>query len=267
MSTGDVNVLLKKFEDGFNDFVKRLDINDHRYRSWEQCYKAFSKVKSKHKDNEKLSPSEIYELCLELGFYLSSWGMLRGSSFLIWRDCNVHAGIIKELFKMEYDDLWHLGYDEISKYCDLIIELYKNIAKEYREIRKKVYEEDNKRNGTTNPPTTAISQILISKILMGTLGCVPAYDTYFTKGIKGGKYNIPETASDKFCKESLFDLAEFYRCNSPFLEGLRKKVNEARPVEYPQMKILDMGFWEVGMYIDENEKADKQKTEYNSDTE
>ena len=50
-----------------------------RYRSWEYCYSHFVEVRgSKEIDYDYLS--------LQLSFYLASWGMYRGSSFLLQKD-------------------------------------------------------------------------------------------------------------------------------------------------------------------------------------
>jgi hypothetical protein len=51
----------------------------HRYRSWEHCYRYF----------QKASPSRLSkdrdDAAIRLGFYLASWGMYRGKSFLLQR--------------------------------------------------------------------------------------------------------------------------------------------------------------------------------------
>ena len=71
---------------------------------------------------------------------------------------------------------------------------------------------------------------LITKILMGTLGCVPAYDRYFIAGIKNqkvttGNYNI----------RSIMQLVNFYEKNADRLEPIREKM-EVEGMPYPQMK-------------------------------
>ena len=58
----------------FHDELK-ADKNG-RYRSWEHCYKTFNDARN------STSPDLDY-LSLHLGFYLASWGMYRGSSFLL----------------------------------------------------------------------------------------------------------------------------------------------------------------------------------------
>ncbi|MFH1661746.1 MAG: hypothetical protein ABIA02_01460, partial [Candidatus Falkowbacteria bacterium] len=60
------------------DFFKEIEGDDnHRYKSWEHCYNYFS-----------LEDKEINKdiACLHLAFYLASWGMYRGSTFLLQKD-------------------------------------------------------------------------------------------------------------------------------------------------------------------------------------
>lgn len=57
-----------------------------RYRSWEHCYSNFYHARGK--DN-----ADLDYLSLQLAFYLASWGMYRGSSFLLQKDYKVHIPV------------------------------------------------------------------------------------------------------------------------------------------------------------------------------
>ena len=92
-----------------------------------------------------------------------------------------------------------------------------------------------------------MSPVLITKILLGTLGCVPAYDTFF--GI-GAEYLGLEEKS--YNKNSLLELADIYEEHNDCLEEVRRGF-EGGGLVYPQMKLLDMGFWQVG--FEENLKT------------
>src|SRR4051812_29076293 len=52
----------------------------HRFSSWDHCYKSFG--------NER---TDLDTLALNLGVYLASWGMYRGSSFLLEFDYKIHV--------------------------------------------------------------------------------------------------------------------------------------------------------------------------------
>ena len=79
---------------------------------------------------------------------------------------------------------------------------------------------------------------------MATLGCVPAFDRYFVFGLKSqkvviGTYNI----------KSILQLVIFYENNIEQLDSVPQKFIVADML-YPQMKILDMGFWQLGFALD-----------------
>ena len=90
---------------------------------------------------------------------------------------------------------------------------------------------------------------LLSKILLGTLGCVPAYDRYFRDAVR--RYGI---ASGFFSRNSILSLCDYDMTNESQLEevrsGMRLKYNG---IEYPQMKLLDMAFWEMGRDLEKKE--------------
>ena len=70
---------------------------DTRYKSWEWCHQAFIDKK------DDISEENIEFLSLHLAFYLASWGMYRGSSFLLQKDYRIHIPIIKEVLNHKYD--------------------------------------------------------------------------------------------------------------------------------------------------------------------
>jgi len=73
---------------------------------------------------------------------------------------------------------------------------------------------------------------------MGTLGCVSAYDRYFVSGIRSQKI-----ASGTYNIKSILQLVDFYEKNLEQLVSVQKNFIVADML-YPQMKILDMGFWQ-----------------------
>ena len=75
---------------------------------------------------------------------------------------------------------------------------------------------------------------------MGTLGCVPAYDRFFIDGIKKHKVTTQECSL-----KSVLRLAKFYEEHNDRL-GEARRGFEGDGLSYPQMKLLDMGFWQVG---------------------
>jgi len=72
----------------------------HRYRSWEHCYRFFRSRTREGVVTEKDAAA------LQLGFHLASWGMYRGSSFLLQHAYTVHAGVVERLASPEFSPLW-----------------------------------------------------------------------------------------------------------------------------------------------------------------
>ena len=201
-----------------------------RSRSWEHCYRVFRDART--------DPSPDYDyLSLHLAFYLASWGMYRGSCFILQKDYKVHTPIVEEILKPEYDCLFGLACTDLRKLevQDSLENLRKYIAKHFRPIRDEV---------AGRKVASSVSPVLITKILMGTLGCVPAYDRFFQDGVKylGLEHN-------SYKEKSLRELAKFYEEHNDRLEEARRGMRTDDLI-YPQMKLLDMGFWQVGFEKD-----------------
>ena len=76
-------------------------------------------------------------MCLHLAFYLASWGMYRGSSFLLQKDYRVHYDVVKEILNERYNSLWNIDCEELTKEnnLNLIFEISEKIREIY--IRKR----------------------------------------------------------------------------------------------------------------------------------
>ena len=210
-------------------------IENGRSRSWEHCYRVFRDART--------DPSPDYDyLSLHLAFYLASWGMYRGSCFIFQKDYKVHTPIVEKVLKPEYDCLLGLACTDVRN--DDVWEQLKNlsdfIAAHFQPIRDEV---------AGREVVSSVSPVLITKILMGTLGCVPAYDRFFEEG---AKYLGLEKKS--YNKDSLLELADIYEAHNDRLEEARRGM-QCEDLTYPQMKLLDMGFWQVGYDQETKESA------------
>ena len=214
-----------------------------RYRSWEYCYTQFYEAR---KNPER---ANVDNLSLHLAFYLASWGMYRGSSFLLQYDYTIHTSVVKEILKSEYSTLFGLECKELNneQTSSLLKKLNSEISTIYNPFRLELKETE---------VTQDISNILVSKVLLGTLGCVPAYDRFFVDAVKKnnvttGNYNIA----------SLQKLIKFYEEHQEKLENLRSEFlikyefdGEEKTLDYPQMKLLDIGFWKIGFDLSKEPK-------------
>lgn len=208
-----------------------------RYLSWEHCHKVFKEAR------KQKSPNKDY-LCLHLAFYLASWGMYRGSSFLLANNYLVHRPVVELLLKSKYDSLLDVNcaayQDEDT--LDMCWELSEAIGKEYSKARCAVKGDtvDNNVSGT-----------LLSKVLLGTMGCVPAFDRYFIAGVKNCNNDFSlKRGIGIYSKESLRSIADFYVKNNTLLEDARNGMKTTDGNDYPQMKMLDMGFFQIGALLE-----------------
>lgn len=206
--------------DYFNETIN--DVHG-RYMSWRHCYKAFS-------ENRNIVDEQTVDyLALHLAFYLASWGMYRGSSFLLQKDYKVHIPVVRIIQEEKYNSLLGISAEDLCKSNNLALldEIGARIRICYAEERPAF-------DGVVNNATDT----LITKILLGTLGCVPAYDRYYVHAVK--KYHI---SGGTFNRNSVYCVAKFYCDNSDEFEKLRHELNKYG-IEYPPMKLMDMCFWQ-----------------------
>jgi len=197
--------------------------SDHRYKSWEHCFYFFKDLR-----NGSADESLIDAAALHLFTYLASWGMYRGSSFLLQKDYKVHIPIIKIILNKKYDKLLAIkpeNYD--SETINLLFILIQEIKDNYQKIE--LIDKKKKVNATDT---------LITKILLGTLGCIPAFDTYFNK-----EFRKEFGYTNKLNQKSF--LALLHLSGELKLELLKAKdlISKKYSKEYPLFKLLDMYFW------------------------
>lgn len=201
-----------------------------RYLSWEHCYErfqiAFAKVIAN--DSRVVDEKERDELTLWLAWFLASWGMYRGSSDLLARNYLIHRKIVDLLLNKEWLCLNNL---ECKKWNDCVMAKLNDLSSKIR----KAYGEEVSVTGT-----------LITKILLGTLGCTPAFDELFANSIS---FNSDDKGLLKkhirtFSSKSMEVLCDFFKEFEPCLKKCCSKMKtKDKKLSYPQMKILDMGFW------------------------
>lgn len=209
-------------------YHEKLQNDPHqRYKSWEHCYSFFRGYPELEEDLA----------CLHLGFYLASWGMYRGSSFLLQKDYKVHHFMLTILLNPKYEPLWNAKMPYIQEINLLILALGNEIKRAYSVNIQKV---DGKKKSVN------VTDTLVTKILLGTIGCVPAYDRYFISGLK-----VHGLKNSKLNQQSLFELIGFYNSHKNEFQNAQKIIT-FNGLEYPAMKLLDMYFWQLGFERETN---------------
>lgn len=218
-----------------NFYSKTKQDPHHRYRSWEHCYLFFQK-------HRPFRTADIKDLAnLHLAFFLASWGMYRGNAFLLWKDYRIFDPIVDALIDPEYETLYHLDpavLSQDSTVTSLVFQLAKNLS----DIFTKTVHIVNGRARNIKGTAT-----LVTKILLGTMACTPAYDRYVIAGL--GKRGFMHR---RFTQASYRELLNFYRMNSNTFSGLRLPIPNSNFC-YPPMKLIDMYFWSIGS----NSRPDK----------
>ena len=202
----------------------------HRYKSWDNCFQAFK------------TPEQSYTQVLELAFYLSSWELYRGSGGLLQKNHLIHKGAVEIVFLKKNQKLKCNQINEVKrKKIDAILELKNQLANHYSSIYFA--------KGVAKPKPISPTDTLLSKIILGTLGCVPAYDRYFINGLKEMKLKY-----HTFDIDSLNELFDFWIFKKKEIENAQKIIWEKTQTYYPLMKIVDMYFWQTGYEIELSEK-------------
>lgn len=190
-----------------------------RYSSFDYCFNYFQSFKNK---NEIANDKNLEKSSLHLGFYLASWGMLRGSSFLLEKSIAYLKDII--IFIANFDkNIWSIDLEYEKEDIELLLNFKK-------ELIKKIGNNKNK-----------FSDTLITKIMLGVFGNVPAYDNYF-------KIFLKDNGFDKtFNKKSLSQLNKFYKENRGLIYRQARNtktfdflLERKSKLSYTRAKIIDM---------------------------
>ena len=249
------------FEKAVEHFYNTTSEYETRYNSWVQCYNFFKILKKNHPNGIDENHHSIDDACVRLGFYMASWGMYRGSSFLLQNDYTIYKKIIPILLNTKYNVLWELD-DKIyalankqvnSSVEDFLDNCTKGISDLIDEIR---HELKNYKRHFVNRSwfdkdiiPTEVSKTLVTKLILGTIGCYPAIDRYF-----GDAIGLVANDLDKKQIKCIFRLA-YYICENLLLtkkimfneKDSKNNSLNLRLSDYPIMKLIDMYYFTFGM--------------------
>ena len=194
-----------------------------RYASFDYCYNYFQSFREKSSQAELLHPKYIQESCLQIGFYLASWGMFRGRSFLLQKSLKYYEPLINEIANAPAE-MWDI---DVDSYTDENIELL---------LECDVLINKGLGQGLT------ITNTLSTKVMLGVFGNIPAFDRYFRSGL----------GVNSLSKSTLRIIAAFYTKHKAAIDTYKIATIDYHTGEkthryYPKAKIVDMiGFIQGG---------------------
>lgn len=160
---------------------------------------------------------------------------------MLWKDYLIHKEVVNYLFSKKH--LQYLNFMDITKNeLDEIFALITWVKQWYQNNIEYINGEKKKVN---------VTDTLATKILLGSLGCIPAYDRYFIDGIrdKGLSYSGLKPANFSL-------VVDFYQQNHDSFSQANHVILEKSGVNYPPMKLVDMYFWEIGCELDQKSSND-----------
>lgn len=216
--------------------LNKLRAQPHsRLLSWEHCIQQFAFVCSDLEKNnltvKDINEDKIDFLSIHLGFYLASWGMMRGSTELLDKDYKIHIPAVKVILKH-----YHLfGKDLLNNTSETLLDELFSLEKELKESYV-----TGKEGGLKK-----VSDTLVTKIIMGTLGIVPAYDTQVKNSLS--KYQI---STQQFNKSSVTQICKYFSDETKKkikteIENYTKEMKKKCPY-YTNMKTIDALLWLLG---------------------
>jgi hypothetical protein len=186
-----------------------------RFRSWEHCYGFFRRA---GRSGVKVHQDHA---ALHLAFFLASWGMFRGSAFSLKHAYTIHRGVVATLGQPRFALLWEREFGAKKEDANLIPTILAA-----RDAVREAYE-----------PFGNASDILIGKVLLGTLACLPACDRYFIWGFR--RSNLKFSGLNEKFVERVFG---FCRENLTELRKAQSETKRSTGMRYPLMKLVDMYF-------------------------
>jgi len=213
-------------EENIQKFVNENEKNKglqptERYASFDYCFNYFQLFRERGIIDQIVDPKNLQISCLQLGFYLASWGMLRGSAPLLQKSVKFYRPLI-EYIASAPRELW-----EIDANCytpsniQLLLDCRWNICQ------------------ALSP--CGASDILVTKIMLGVFGNVPAFDTFFMRGFRVSTFGILALGKiHKFYAENQEVIDEHRIPTIDFVTG--KPTNRL----YTRAKVIDMIFFIEG---------------------
>jgi hypothetical protein len=201
---------------------------DERYVSFDYCFNYFQSFRESGNVSGLASPANVQLSCLHLGFYLASWGMLRGSAGLLQKNVKYLVPVV-EVVATTGARIWEIDAD---RYDGPNIRSLLDLAHKIRNAL----------------PGISVTDTLLTKIMLGVFGSVPAFDDNFAEGCKAEGLGLVKT----FDVEALQKIVDFYRRNAAVIDSDKYRVRTLdfdggyTLRRYTRAKVIDMALFTEG---------------------
>lgn len=193
---------------------------------WYHCFNYFNTSRYR-----LLTATDYNMLSLHLSVYLAQANMYHGSSFILQNGYKVHREAIQLICSPKYHGLSGISCEALGLEGNraLLFDLTDKIKVIYHQVRQTTYLGLGKKE-----PESPVSQNLITKVLLGTLGCVPAFD-----GRAQSVFKQFQLGPQTYSPEAVMSLVDFYQREEADFSRLARII-KSRQVDVPQMKLIDI---------------------------
>lgn len=205
------------------NFMKKRLVNK-RDASFDFCYLYFQRNKG------KLGDKNLESSCMHLWSYLASWGMLRNSPLLELSPASLKP-LISYFDSIKKSVVWDADVDTYNTDKKDILDVYEEITKRLQSIMGK------------KPRIT-----LVTKIMLGVFGCVPAIDGYFYK-----TFHLLYGGFGVLKGKELDNIEKFYLQHQTIINKIVIPVidfdGNPTAYHYKKAKLIDMFGFMVGQHV------------------
>lgn len=190
--------------------------------TWKQCHSAFSTLLRNNYQAEALAQ--------QLMSYLESPQVRMGCNMVLVANLNLHIKAVAII--AEYPQL----YCTYSKQCDIpdheraeIFELFKRLKRNYAKVKDPAA-------GRKHATRIIVTDTFITKIMLGALGCIPAFDSVVHYTLTNCYKGKIQNTLTRDCFTEIIE--KFFYDNEEFKIFMEENCNEY--TGYTPMKALDL---------------------------
>lgn len=193
---------------------------DARYASFDYCFNYFQDFHDEDRLDELTTPAQLQTSCLQLGFYLASWGMFRGKAALLNHSARRLVPVVRAI-AVAPAEVWMIDADDYGTAAQRVLF---DVKRQLRQVLP-----------------GGQSTTLVTKTMLGVFGCVPAYDRFFCDGF----------GASTFGPKSLRNIQAFCHANAEVIERHRVPTLDfaggTTRRRYTKAKVIDMVFFVAGL--------------------